>query len=814
MAQTDLDIPVREPAQPKGVVRVKMPDGAVRFFPDSMSDDDIRKKIGTPAAPKKAATGQPPDRKEASLATKGTGYVRTVMPDGAVRYFPDSLTDDQIRDRVSKSSGGQHETFWNRTANYLQGTPGFLQGLEREGKKSQEFLEKREEQEIYAGHPTRAAYYAFNAGMTQSVDKLAEGSFSRVSLGLGALALAQNVFRGSLAVTALAKTAQAGAGGAFAIQGAKAALTPRQPGESLPDYIERAAMGAGQSLFAGAGTVDEVSGATKSALRKVLKLDTNLADKVAANVKELNRARAEGAQKIDTIKESHAQAERQIGADKVQAFNQVQDTLEKNLAALQEQKGARLTTIEEDAAKQAADLEKDIPSYNKAKIQAGTQLVADTVRTLDFEQSRMSALFEDIGRSIPKPLGTDADFHAIIDEEASKLGIQPKEVPGAARAALGKAADPEEGIPQDVKPGAGFIGEPPGRPGEEVDFNRATRIKDDLYEQSARAKDGTVRKALHNAAERVSDMQEKAAKEAGQGAKYKGAKSQYMRFRRGIGSEEVSKWVAAENLKQQQIPSKLASLALQGDTAERSARYGMLRSLFTEFNIDPTDFDRALRARNQAEARLKTLPREGAAEARGAEAAATDFAGRERETAQEGLSRAAREAATRTRELRGKTAEELRGARGDARKAVAAGEAKGSIIPGMTTSELKAMSDLELKRLRMGSQTPGRMAVHGVQAFRLIQIIYGVMELPRSPMWGAMHIGMGGSAVFLPDMLRYRPFQDWVIQESGIPANDKVSVGKARAAMNKMVPFMRRAVKSQVPAAALQKETDIPQRPQ
>lgn len=813
MAQTDLDIPVREPAQPKGVVRVKMPDGAVRFFPDSMSDDDIRKKIGTPDAPKKAATGQPPDRKEASPTTKGIGYVRTVMPDGAVRYFPDSLTDDQIRDRVSKSSGGQHETFWNRTANYLQGTPGFLQGLEREGKKETEYMQKRTTQEEDAGHPVRAAYYGFSAGVDQSIDKLAEGMFSRASLGLASLAMASSVFKGSLAVRAAAKTAQAGASGVFSIQGAKAALTPRQPGESLPDYIERAGMGAGQSLLAGAGTVDEVSGATKSALRKVLKLDTNLADKVAKNVAVLNHARAESGFKIDDIKESHAQAERQIGADKVQAFNQVQDTLEKNLAALQEQKGARLTTIEEDAAKQAAELEKDIPSYNKAKIQAGTQLVADTVRTLDFEQSRMSALFEDIGRSIPKPLGTDADFHAIIDEEASKLGIQPKEVPGAARAALGKPSEPIEGISDHIGAGAGFIGIPPGS-GEPVDFNRATRIKDDLYEQSARAKDGTVRKVLHNAAERVSDMQEKAAKEAGQGAKYKGAKSQYMRFRRGIGSEEVSKWVAAENLKQQQIPSKLASLALQGDTAERSARYGMLRSLFTEFNIDPTDFDRALRARNQAEARLKTLPREGAAEARGAEAAATDFAGRERETAQEGLSRAAREAATRTRELRGKTAEELRGARGDARKAIAAGEAKGSIIPGMTTSELKAMSDLELKRLRMGSQTPGRMAVHGVQAFRLIQIIYGVMELPRSPMWGAMHIGMGGSAVFLPDMLRYRPFQDWVIQESGIPANDKVSVGKARAAMNKMVPFMRRAVKSQVPAAALQKETDIPQRPQ
>jgi len=613
---------------------------------------------------------------------------------------------------------------------------------------------KRGQELIASGHPVAGYYQKYLADTWGAIDDVVESASSPLGLGLAALSSGESLFSRSLLPKVIAKPVQIATGAGFAATGVAAAGQPKRPDEDWYAYTLRQGSAAIQVAAGSWGSVTAFKDVLRGGLRKAFGLSDDLATKAADNVTKLNQERDVARIREDNLRRTQAEGTAEIQAQKAR-LAPVQKALQQGTRQIDP--GA--TRIERQISDQIGQLEANIPKIEDQKIAAGTQIVADTVRTLDFEQSRLSAMFDDIGKSVKDPVATESDIHGIIDEEASKAGIQPKEIPSGARAALGKQVEGESlsdqigPPPKTARPGFGLQGVP-ATEGAEVDFDRATRIKDDLYEQAAKAKDGVVRKALYNAADRVSDLQEEAAKKAGQGKKYAQAKSEYKNFRRGIGSREVNRWLAAEDVKQQQIPAKLAALAMTGDRAQRSAQFGLLRTVLREYNISTKPFDDLLKQSNQALSERKVLLGEEKAAAK---------------------------------------------ARGTA--AVSEAEAAGKeIVPGMSTSELAGLSTEQMNRLRLESVSKSSGYRRGLLIYRMSMAGLGLYRLASGQAWGMFEVGLGATAL-IPEAVKNKSFQDFLIRDAGAEPMSPEG-NRLRRVISSWYPFLRKAAQSGLPATA------------
>jgi hypothetical protein len=159
-----------------------------------------------------------------------------------------------------------------------------------------------------------------------------------------------------------------------------------------------------------------------------------------------------------------------------------------------------------------------------------------------------------------------------------------------------------------------------------------------------------------------------------------------------------------------------------------------------------------------------------------------------------------------SRENRSQTNQAVRDSLATKREAVRAGEAKGEIIQGKTTSELAGKSNEDLLRMRLERQLNAGRASGYARMSHLSMIVFGTVEMARGRfVEGGLVAGYGLSREMIPELVKTKQFQDWVIKEAGVDPSDAVHANKIRNALNGLSPMLSRIAKSQVPAASLQR---------
>jgi len=293
----------------------------------------------------------------------------------------------------------------------------------------------------------------------------------------------------------------------FGAAGFKPALQPIQPGESPADYLERSLLGFAQVSGGAAGTGAGIKGRIGEALAKRMGVGPGMAEEAAGQVK------------------------------------------------------------------------------------TGARTIADTAQAVVQEKAAVSKPFQEIGEAIKKPVSSPADIRDIINSAAADAGIQPSEIPRSVYAAIpeettsARAASAREAQTatiaknlldggmalKDVRSAIQNLGFVPAQvrtimamaapeASGAIGFNDITRIREDVYGAAQSAKDGAVRNALMQAHDALGKMQERAAEDAGMGAKYKAAKQAYMQHMRTLGSPIVSKTLEASDFQDQALEPKVRAL--------------------------------------------------------------------------------------------------------------------------------------------------------------------------------------------------------------------------------------------------------------
>ena len=615
---------------------------------------------------------------------------------------------DQILTAKPKSTSGGVWDFLNK--------PLISSGTIKKAVDPLNVSEKTSEKAIAAGgHPILAGASAFTAGAEKSVADLASSFTSPASLAL-LLASGGESLAGKMgikgAATALRIPQLAGAVG-YGVQGAEQAVTPKQPGETTADAMERRLFGASAAFGGAAGTMAVGKDAVRRALRNRLGLNDDLATKVSDNIAKKQAAEQKGAAS---------------------------------------QKGLKT---------KVADLEAQ-------KLEAGRQIIANATQTVMQEQSKFNLRFRDLDSKVTEPVSSVDDVANLVKKNFTDKGITESEIPPSALRAL-KGEQPEVGktgvrltqnelqtlnvlykegargedlrgglanmgyAPKQIDAMMQTVGEAPKQTGD-LSSSTVTRIRSDLWEASDTAKDAQVKAALRSAYNDLSDVQEKAFDKVGAGKEYRAAKNDYSVFKRGLGSDLFNNLLSAYDAQDQDIAAKLPKFT-------NASTAGAVRSVLSAAGIDVSPLDDITK---QLKDTRKAIP----------------------------------EAARATR------------------VEVKEAEAKGSIIPGKSSSDLAGIGNDDLLRERLKYQAD-HMRSNGIGSpYALFNVVYGLMQLAGGSPWGAMHIGRGAGMTAIPDMVQNPEFQDWVLRESGVEPSNKLLTAKLRKGLAGMYPMLRKAVAS------------------
>lgn len=705
--------------------------------------------------------------------------------------------------------------FFSRAWKRLNTPPAFIQkNLLDPAKRETERVQAETNKQIAEGHPVRAFIAEGEAGVDSDIDKIASGFMTPISLGLSALSFAEGlpwVVKAAETSKALkagvmgAKATQMTAGTVFGTQSAITLLTPKQPGETNADYLERELMAGSQLGLSSAGNLATFKDGVHLFLRHRLGMSDDLAGQVSDKVTKINEARATQAKSIESAKTELSAKQRAIDSKRAQQTVAVEQELEHNLNQLEGQSQGRISGIERSIDEQTQALQDKLGKLQTEKVQMGKAVVTDTAHTLAQYEAQFNTRFEEIGQKVPGAI-TDADaVRDIISEEAQNHGVQPKEIPSSATAALpkvepitimGRPASPEE-IARFKSEGLTFSQ-------GELEFDQLTRVKNDLYNAAYSNRDGAVRSALYRSAERISDIQEVAAARSGQGEAYAKLKGDYLRFIRGIGSQDVRDWLSAETMREQEMSGKISQL-IKPSTAPA------FHEILSSVGIDTKGFDDVMADIRAGRQRLKVLPKERARLLKEAQEGVPETAAREKSVAKGEMSRISIEAKEATKEARGEAAQAIKEARAIGKSGVAEAEAPGKIVPGRKTSELVGKTNEELLRDRMNA-TAARLKGHGMaRPFRMFGIVYGLFRMVEGLTSGQHFALASGAALvaadvapeFVPNLVRNRSFQDWVIRESGVEPTNKLLIARMRKGISGLYPFLRRAAQSQAPSSTL-----------
>ncbi len=645
-------------------------------------------------------------------------------------------------------------------------------------------------------------------------------------------------------VGAALKATRLGTGAAFTAQAAGQALTGKQPGETDLQATRRRLMAGGMALLAGTGTADDMADAAKKVIRNRFGLTGDLADRVSDRAAKILKARLlmgdlanKSAEPIVDIKDARESKIRAIEDAHNQAIHSATATFEKYIADSEKAFNDGVATIEQTAKESLAIASQQLDDLQQAHMNAGAKILAATVQAADQEHARVQAPFDELGEKLPEKVESSNDVRGIIDSSLDEAGVQPGERPAAAYKALPPAPSEtpvqqtasltraglltqrliKEGLPADQIRGTLLnlqytprqVDSLMGQAGlaasgaHDMSFSDLTRVKNDLWDAAESAKDPIVAKGLRAAHEKIVDLQQKIADDAGRGPEYKKAKTDYMKFKRSIGSSLIEKWTSARDQEQQTMAPKVAKLMTK-QVGEA------LRGILKSAGIDVSSLDAIVQLQEETEKRTAEIPKEqerATRELTRETEKGRSAAEKERQRATK-AAEAEKEAAIK--EARKDSAQKIKGVRESQRalskqaaKEIAEIEREGAtIVPGKTISDLSGMTENDIQAQRIRALMD-KVKISGMsRMFSLIIALYGAARVAMGSSFGAFELGYGGVRLMMPEIMQSAAFQDMIIRLAEVdPENEKMT-GAVKTGLNKFGKQLKDVVKTQIPAAA------------
>ena len=238
----------------------------------------------------------------------------------------------------------------------------------------------------------------------------------------------------------------------------------------------------------------------------------------------------------------------------------------------------------------------------------------------------------------------------------------------------------------------------------------------------------------------------------GLGEKYKAAKGEYMKFRRGIGSPKAEKLLSARDVFDQAVDPKLQKIS--GKTTAEG-----INTIMQSVGVSPAELNDITAKSTTLSELLKGVPKEAQAESKAITAAERERLSTVEKATREAQSEAEKEASGKIKEAQ---------------------KYGGEVIKGKTTEELAGIDNVTLNRMKLAMQAKGV-----ANPFALFQILYGLSIMAHSPLYGILHTGYGiGRSMPLEVLMNDVKFQDWVLKKSGVipgsPAQSGLRQGLTR----------------------------------
>jgi len=642
---------------------------------------DVFDEVAPEQAMQQAPSAQsPPPPQGAAAPTSGAG--------GDVFDQVESETKQQEPPGIFDSVKG-----WYRwTAQHLDNANEWAnQQFSRETEAGKQIINH----EIAQAHPYRAALAQFYFGSLDDAAKIGTQLTKPTNLAL--------MFTGAARIKTLKLLASA-ANAYFAWRGGQELFGEREANESQADFVQRKLLGAA-GLAGGVGGalggLQDVATLHRQQVLKKLGLTGDLAGQVDAKV-----AQAESIRQKATL-------------ENAQAAGDVMDVAQ------------------------------------QMKLQAPTrmgQIVKDASHAVYSENARVSKLFDDLAEKLAGPVSDAPTVRAKILDTLKDHGIQDQEIPPKIFNALPKAG---REAPEFKDLGAGPIaleamrdivtrqalGEKAPRIVEDVrtpvSFKDLTRVRTDLYDAAASAKDGTVARGLYDAYDGVTQMQQDFAQSKGVAEEYRFAKNEYRDFKRELGHGLMSDFLKASSFEDQAMSPRISKI-MTGQDAEA------LRGLLKIAGVDVSPLDE-LTGGKKVGTTVKELQAVAAKKAAGV---------------------------TKAAEV----------------EARAIGKNK-PIIPGRSDFTLVGKTTEQIRSEAI-EKLAGNMKAAGIsKPMAMFMLLYGSIRLGMGSPFGAYPAGRGAATLLKGNLLRNPSYQDWLIRESGVDPTNQGLIDKVRRGLDRMSRF-------------------------
>lgn len=689
--------------------------------------------------------------------------------------------------------------------------------------------------ELDHAHPVRAALAKGYFEAQKDVTDLLSGLTTPTNIALGIVSGGESV---------AAKAVATVSGLYFGWRGSQQMLEGRQAGETQAEEIRRRAFGALQTVAGGAGAVTggvSAKEALRSSIQNNLGLSGELAAKVQAKIEQAEEIRAAAIAKQRTIETAISGASTKVAgmaAIKAGAIDAAAQTL---IDSTQPAYEAKIQEIQ-NAAKSQAESAQKVSDTVAAATAAQTpielnKIMAQASQTVAMENARLQSEYRKMNENATAPVTTAEDLKAEIVNSIKARGVQDAEITKIENkifAALPKAPSTTVRAPTSAENTASQVATSFSRAGMNVEsirsalvnqgyvpvqvdtamamafphlkpsdnanvsFEMSRRVKNDLWSAAQSATDMELRNGLYDALANVDGIRQRYAEAHGFGPQHSKLNSEYMKFKRELGSGTMDEFLKANDFADQNSILLTAKNLINQDSGEA------LRGLLDLAGVDTTPLKAALDEHKA----FAPLPEQALPEIIKQAEAQSKAVGMERN---QFVSETQKQAAAATKQIEsGKQAiltslaNKKESAISDLRTQMDAGVAQvgetNPIIPGKSDLALAGKGNLQIRLDAMRAIADNAKKSGITNAGAYIQILWGTARLLSGSPFGGFSAASGGTRLALEKMLRSKGFQDYVAQESGVTAE---AMPKFRRTLAKSYPYLEKIALSTVAAGGL-----------